>query len=181
MRIDLASAGEHQDFYFDDKFPVETTDGEEYDCEAEVAVTVVKTGDKVVVEVKVDCEIEAVCSRCLERFSERIQTGYSMIIKHSQSDMTGMEGLREEEREDVVFLEECEYSDYDILPRVREEVILALPMKLLCSQDCKGLCPICGMNLNKGSCDCERDEGDPRWAPLKKILSKGKQKEAKGE
>ena len=63
----------------------------------------------------------------------------------------------------------------DVTPRSfsgdREAVILELPMRFLCSEDCKGLCPGCGSNLNNGPCDCVKTEGDQRWAPLKKLLN----------
>ena len=44
-------------------------------------------------------------------------------------------------------------------------------MEILCAEDCKGLCPICGANLNIEECGCERDETDPRWAPLNELLN----------
>src|SRR5699024_11691418 len=53
---------------------------------------------------------------------------------------------------------------------VINEVILALPMKSLCSSDCKGICQKCGKNLNEGKCDCEIDDIDPRLAKLKELL-----------
>ncbi|MGB9809870.1 MAG: YceD family protein, partial [Caldanaerobacter sp.] len=49
-------------------------------------------------------------------------------------------------------------------------VILSLPMKFLCKEDCKGLCPICGTNLNYGSCSCKREDIDPRLEVLSKLL-----------
>ncbi|MCK4236882.1 MAG: DUF177 domain-containing protein, partial [Candidatus Krumholzibacteria bacterium] len=59
----------------------------------------------------------------------------------------------------------------DIFPRVREAVILELPMKFLCSENCKGLCSRCGANLNEGDCGCNLRSGDSRWDVLKKLLS----------
>ena len=55
----------------------------------------------------------------------------------------------------------------DLAPLLREEVILAVPMGVLCRSDCAGLCPVCGQNLNEGTCDCEQDDIDPRWAVLR--------------
>jgi uncharacterized protein len=52
---------------------------------------------------------------------------------------------------------------------MREQFYLALPMKPLCSEGCKGLCAMCGTNLNKGSCDCKREWEDPRLAALKEL------------
>ena len=59
----------------------------------------------------------------------------------------------------------------DLAPLLREESILAMPMGVLCRPDCAGLCPECGQNLNEGTCDCERDEIDPRFAMLRAHLN----------
>jgi uncharacterized protein len=53
---------------------------------------------------------------------------------------------------------------------VREEIILSIPMKAVCSETCKGLCPECGQNLNEGQCDCVVERIDPRLAPLLDLL-----------
>jgi uncharacterized protein len=60
--------------------------------------------------------------------------------------------------------------EIDLSFGVRESLLLALPMKVLCSEDCKGLCPHCGANLNEESCDCVAETIDPRWAELRKLL-----------
>ena len=52
---------------------------------------------------------------------------------------------------------------------VKEQVLLALPMKNICRPDCKGLCPECGQNWNLGKCSCRRPVDDLRWAPLEKL------------
>jgi uncharacterized protein len=58
----------------------------------------------------------------------------------------------------------------DLAPLLREEVILALPMGILCRLDCAGLCPECGQNWNEGPCDCDRSDLDPRLAVLQSRL-----------
>ena len=59
----------------------------------------------------------------------------------------------------------------DINKLVMTEVVLNIPTKHLCREDCKGVCPQCGKNLNLGDCDCEKSQGDPRLAVLKQLLS----------
>ncbi len=54
----------------------------------------------------------------------------------------------------------------DLDELVREQILLALPTRTLCREECKGLCPECGANLNAGECDCAQKEIDPRWAAL---------------
>jgi len=58
----------------------------------------------------------------------------------------------------------------DLAPLLREQAWLAIPMKPLCSPDCRGLCPHCGANLNHESCTCEEEQIDPRLALLKDLL-----------
>ncbi|HYU46996.1 MAG TPA: DUF177 domain-containing protein, partial [Terriglobales bacterium] len=55
---------------------------------------------------------------------------------------------------------------------LREQVLLALPLKMVCREDCKGLCPHCGKNLNESQCSCAERLDDPRWAALKEIRDK---------
>lgn len=57
----------------------------------------------------------------------------------------------------------------DLAPVVREQILLALPMGVVCSEGCQGLCQVCGKNLNEGDCACDRHVPDPRWAALKSI------------
>ena len=58
----------------------------------------------------------------------------------------------------------------DLAPVLREQIWVAIPMKPLCRPDCKGLCPQCGANLNRGPCGCENDAVDPRLAPLRALM-----------
>ena len=57
----------------------------------------------------------------------------------------------------------------DLTPLVREDMLLSLPMRILCKPDCKGLCPECGQNLNEGACTCAAEEHDPRWRSLSRL------------
>ena len=52
---------------------------------------------------------------------------------------------------------------------VREQILLALPTRQLCAEDCKGLCPSCGANLNEKACGCEQQQTDPRWSALEAL------------
>lgn len=57
----------------------------------------------------------------------------------------------------------------DLTPSIREDIMFALPLKPLCKEDCKGMCPTCGKNLNSGSCSCTREKGDERWSALENL------------
>jgi uncharacterized metal-binding protein YceD (DUF177 family) len=60
----------------------------------------------------------------------------------------------------------------DVNDDVRQTVFLAVPLKLLCSESCKGLCPQCGINLNMGTCACTDDPADGRWEKLRSLVRK---------
>jgi uncharacterized protein len=92
-------------------------------------------------------------------------------VPHSEN--TGGEGEAEREIEEDD-LTTAYYRDetIDLGELVREQFYLALPMKPLCAEACKGLCPQCGMNLNQGTCDCRLEWQDPRFEALKALKNK---------
>ena len=79
-------------------------------------------------------------------------------------------GLTEREiEEDDLTTAFYENEEIDLGHLMREQFCLSLPMKPLCQQDCRGLCPVCGTNLNRSGCDCKREWEDPRLAALRKL------------
>ena len=111
-------------------------------------------------------ELELPCSRCLEPFRLPVNATFDLRY-HPFAEMSGEEE-REVEEDD---LETSYYQDdqIDLNELLREQFYLALPMKPLCREDCKGLCAECGTNLNTGTCDCNVGWQDPRLAPLRQL------------
>jgi uncharacterized protein len=110
--------------------------------------------------------LELPCSRCLEPYTLPVDQRFDLRYQpHAQN--TG-EGEREIEEDDLTTAF-YENDEIDLGQLMREQFYLALPMKPLCSDDCKGLCPLCGANLNRATCDCKRDWEDPRLAALKQL------------
>jgi uncharacterized protein len=112
-------------------------------------------------------ELELPCSRCLEPFRLPVEASVD------QRFLPAAEMATEQERE--VQDEDFEVSYYrddqiDLNELLREQFYLALPMKPLCVEACKGLCPQCGINLNTGTCTCAVQWEDPRLAPLKGLV-----------
>jgi uncharacterized protein len=108
--------------------------------------------------------LELPCSRCLEPFLLPVDQTFDLRYQpHAQN--TG-EGEREIEEDDLTTAF-YENDEIDLGQLMREQFYLALPMKPLCADDCKGLCAVCGANLNKTTCDCHRSWDDPRFAALK--------------
>jgi uncharacterized protein len=114
----------------------------------------------------VNGEVELICSRCLEPFTRPIAADFDLRYV-PRTENTG-EGEREIEEDDLAT---AFYDDeqIDLSHLILEQFQLALPMKALCSEACKGLCPQCGTNRNTGTCDCNPTWEDPRLAGLKAL------------
>jgi len=109
-------------------------------------------------------ELELSCGRCLEPF--RMPFDGSFDLRYVPASELSNEDEREVAEAD---LDTSFYRDdqIDLSELLREQFYLALPMKPLCSDQCAGLCPHCGTNLNTGACQCDSKWEDPRLAPLK--------------
>jgi uncharacterized protein len=115
--------------------------------------------------------LEQSCSRCLEPFRQPVDSAFD-IRYLPQSENTGHDE-REVEDDDLT---DAFYRDeqIDLMQLMEEQFYLALPMKPLCGDDCKGLCPNCGTNLNEATCKCEVRWEDPRLAGLKALMNRDK-------
>jgi DUF177 domain-containing protein len=113
--------------------------------------------------------VELACARCLEPISRDVAKAFDLLYRPQGSD-AGKEALS-------VTAAEAEVGYYqgdgvlleDVL---REQILLALPLKAICREDCRGLCPHCGRNLNVEQCACAEPVEDPRWSALKDIREK---------
>jgi DUF177 domain-containing protein len=110
--------------------------------------------------------LELPCSRCLEPFRWAVDEPFELTYEPRPASTA--EGEREIANEDF---SAAFYDDdaIDLEQLMRERIEMSLPMKPLCREDCKGLCPLCGTNLNRGTCDCKTDWEDPRLAALKAL------------
>jgi uncharacterized protein len=104
------------------------------------------------------------CRRCLADVSEHVAADSHMIFAES--------GLDDPDDASDVFVLAPGARSLDLRPAVREEWLLAVPAFSLCREDCKGLCPKCGADLNDGSCDCAQTS-DSRWDALKAARPNG--------
>jgi uncharacterized protein len=114
----------------------------------------------------VDIEVMMTCARCLEDVPTPIH--FEIDKKLSIAE----EGLVDDEMEEPDYLIGF-MLDVDKL--VYAEILVNWPMRVLCKDDCKGICKVCGMNLNKGACSCQRTELDPRMAAIQDIFNKFKE------
>ena len=114
----------------------------------------------------VDIEVIIPCARCLEDVRTPIHFEIDKKLRIEE------EGLVDEEMEEPDYLIGFEL---DVDKLVYAEILVNWPMRVLCKDDCKGICKVCGMNLNKGDCSCQRTELDPRMAAIQDIFNKFKE------
>ena len=115
------------------------------------------------VNISVSAVVEAECARCLRPVSLEI-SGELMYLYYSHDA-----GVPEDDEYMPV---EVDYLGrvLDVMPQIEESIYTLIPTKVLCREDCKGLCPVCGKNLNEGACTCDNDNTDPRLEALRNFV-----------
>lgn len=106
------------------------------------------------------------CSRCLEPVAVPLDVELEEIFTPTIDLMTGRP-VQNEEEDRALWIDDRHLLDLSEV--LRQDVLLALPMHVLCREECRGLCPVCGQNLNQGSCGCT-PEPDTRWVALLDLL-----------
>ena len=119
-----------------------TLPGAEFNAPATINGTLTLSGKNVFVEGEITYSLKAPCSRCLK------ETVYTAVVPFD-----------EEFSEDPDSDEAYKFSKglVDLTEMTREKIILSMPMAVLCKEDCKGICPSCGANLNETQCDCNKE------------------------
>ncbi len=121
---------------------------------------------KLLIHCVADVRVAVPCGRCLTE----VPTDIHLV---SDRELSLEEGtVREEEMEDISYLSGWNL-DADRL--IYGELLMNWPAKVLCKQDCRGICRVCGQNLNEGDCGCEKTERDPRMAAIQDIFNKFKE------
>ena len=105
------------------------------------------------------------CRRCLTDILQTVREDVMMVWAPRDEFH---EGQGEEDSHEIRVLE-LDSNDLEISSAIREEVVLAAPVYAICKEDCRGLCPKCGVNRNEETCDCVLDEPDPRWDALRAL------------
>lgn len=139
---------------------------------AELGVSIHRIDGNINIDGSLDFTCHPDCDRCLAHY----QQSYSLHLHEVLAPLADIED-RDVHRRDQgveVVKEDLEFDFYegdrfDLAKVVREQTFLARPMKCLCVEDCKGLCPRCGKNLNEGPCGCVDEHNDARWAVLRGV------------
>ncbi len=130
------------------------------------AVRLMRTDRAILVKGTLHTEVEVTCSRCLSLFgcplTLNIEEEYFPI-----TDVVSGAWLPLPEEPSCFTIDE--HHILDLTEAIRQYALLAIPMKSICREDCAGLCPNCGHNLNQGPCNCLPQGADPRWSGLNKL------------
>ncbi len=160
-----------------DLSPIVNIDGKRLDIDTEIAFDgdasglcfvkpvkvlgqMVNMGGSLELSAKVSAVIRYTCDRCLEDFEKEFECSFEEVLKKEDTRL-------EDENPDAIYFQGNSVEFDDI---VLNNIIVSLPLKNLCSDDCKGLCPECGQNLNLGRCRCDTRTTDPRFDVLDKFF-----------
>ncbi|HEX8290532.1 MAG TPA: DUF177 domain-containing protein [Pyrinomonadaceae bacterium] len=123
-----------------------------------------RKGEQVRLRGTIRTEVELLCDRCAAPRNAPLSVEFDTSFIPQEVEAVKAENV-ELQAEDLI-LSAYEGDAVDVDELVREQILLALPSRHLCREDCKGLCQKCGADLNRNQCSCEQGEVDPRWAAL---------------
>ena len=135
------------------------------------SATAERAGEEIRIVGRLSTAVELNCSRCLEPARHEIEKPFDLFFRERDENLF-------DEDEDVELTEEDTRTAFFVGTQLaigdvlREQVLLALPMKPLCKVDCKGLCPVCGTNRNQNTCSCSGDVFSPHMEKLLEIKRK---------
>ena len=179
MRLDLRPllAGERY-LAFDYELPLDTTCedstsflyGVSFPSPLKVSGDITNTAGYMRMALTMSVDYEATCARCLSP----VLGEFTLDLEKTVAPRNLLENLDEDRLDDYAIIEDG-FLDMD--QPLLEQLEMEFPIRFLCKDDCKGLCPKCGQNLNEAACGCVTKEIDPRLAPLQKILDAMKAEE----
>jgi uncharacterized protein len=114
-------------------------------------------------------QVEVRCARCLDPVEREVSESFDLLYRPQGVDAAGDETAINQAETEIGYYRGDGLLLEDVL---KEQVLLALPVKLVCAAECRGFCPHCGRNLNVENCDCVATMSDPRWAALEDIRKK---------
>ena len=134
---------------------------EYYPEKIKVHVVLDKFGKDYRVDIDLETRAHYICDRCLGNYKEHFQS--------SQRHLFHIGEIEDPENDEIVQIP-ANATEIDLSPFLSEMILLNHPIKMVCSEDCKGICPNCGADLNNEECKCQSESVDPRWDELKKFI-----------
>ena len=131
-----------------------------------VVFQIYRAGERFVLEGNITGTLSIICDRCLRPYPFDLMSDFRIFLSSAIFSEDEAELELQADDMDISFLREDRLNVEDV---VREQIYLSVPAKCLCTDNCKGLCPSCGINLNVNKCNCQVDSGHPGFLLLKRI------------
>lgn len=133
-----------------------------------IDLRVQKSNDEFYCQGEMTAKATLECARCLGEFERELSGKVDFIV--SDKEKQSQWATEAIDDEDYLFLDSSGLS-VDLTPIIRQAIVLSLSMKPICSENCRGFCSVCRVNLNKSSCNCQQKSTDPRWDALKDLAN----------
>jgi len=117
---------------------------------------------------RIEGVMETVCDRCLDPVRSAVSGAFDVVVRRSSEREPAAEA---DGTEDYVTIP-LGAHEFSLEPFIRETAVVSVPMVNICADDCKGLCPVCGINRNRETCRCQT-VADPRWNALRRLSGGG--------
>jgi uncharacterized protein len=163
FRINISNLSEGIHEYHFEAEPSRIGLDERFSGVIKVEVHLDKSISQIFLQAEIVAEGSFFCDRCLENFHQELNTAYSMMY------VQGARSTIDLNKEEEIQLLRADMNYIDLDDDVRQYILLTIPQKLLCREDCQGFCPTCGVNKNIASCTCGAQVVDSRWDALKKL------------
>jgi uncharacterized protein len=129
-----------------------------------------RLGEMVAVEGRAAATVRMICNRCLKQYESVLHADFTLTYtRQLPEDLEPADDEDDELQAEKIGLVSFTGEEIHLLDDVQSEIVMAIPMRPLCSENCKGLCPHCGENRNAVACGCTRRSTDPRLAALKNL------------
>lgn len=161
IRLDRLYVGEHEVEHRESP-DILDLDSDRYRDPVHVVIRWDRRDPYIRVWLDISCNRQSQCDRCLSDFVYSLDTQAELLIQLRN------EGIEDNEDPDYKVVSPSE-QELDFTVDIRDAILLAVPSKMLCADDCKGLCPRCGVNLNEETCQCNTEVVNPQWEGLRKL------------
>jgi uncharacterized protein len=174
MEINISQIDEYDGLSVEHLYPEGEPDLEDPDSQlldrTALQFRATRKGEEVLLRGNLKASLQFACDRCLTSFSTPVLQSFDLLYLPANPSRNAHEEYELNVDDLSIAYYQGQVINLDDL--VREQIHLTLPMTRLCREDCCGLCPECGANLNEGQCSCTSEQIDPRWAALRELKNK---------
>ncbi len=152
----------------DEMVGFEDVDGHENQIDCHIGVSIRRVADSFFIHAELDGRFDTICHRCLESTKYNVNSSFDLVVKKLDTSVAPPGTDPDDSGDEALIYLPAGENELSLDHLIYESLIAEIPIQIRCSDECKGLCPICGTNLNRGSCDCE-PETDSRWDALRSL------------